>query len=111
VLGDVRATAVVELAGDREVVVAVDRRDLTLRDERADLVGVRAVPDEVTAADDPADPEPLDALERRLEGGEVGVDVGDDRDPALVPARDARARRPCRMPSRQSAPLRPTVRT
>ena len=50
VLGDVRAAAVVELAADRVVVVAVDRRDLALLDQPAHLVRVRAVADEVPAA-------------------------------------------------------------
>ena len=49
---DVRAAAVVEVARDRVVVVAVDRRDLALGDQRADLVGVRAVADQVAAAVD-----------------------------------------------------------
>ena len=80
VLGHVGAAAVVEVARDRVVVVAVDGRDAALLDQRADLVGVRAVADQVAAAVDTRDAELLDALERRLQCGEVGVDVGDDSD-------------------------------
>ena len=80
VRGDVRAAAVLEVAGDRVVVVAVDRRDLALGDQRAHLVGMRAVADQVAAAVDALDPELVDARERGLQRGQVGVDVGDDGD-------------------------------
>jgi len=77
VLGrDVRAAAVLEVAGDGVVELAVDGRDLALGDERADLVGMRAVADEVVAAVAVLHAEFVDAFQR----GEVGVDVGDDRD-------------------------------
>ena len=78
--GDVGAAAVVEVAGDRVVVVAIDRRDLALGDQRAHLVGVRAIADEVAAAVDALDAELVDAPERRLQRGEIGVNVGDDGD-------------------------------
>jgi hypothetical protein len=42
---------------------------------------MRAVADEVAAAVDPLDAELLDAGEDRLTGGQVRVDVRDDRDP------------------------------
>ena len=80
VLGDVRAAAVVELAADRVVVVAVDRRNLTLLDQRAHLVRVRAVADEIAAAVQAVDPDRVDRLKARLERRQVAVDVGDDRD-------------------------------
>jgi hypothetical protein len=78
---DVRAAAVVEIARDRVVVVAVDRRDRALLDQRADLARVRPVADEVAAAVHALDPELVDTRERSLERRQVGVDVGDDRDP------------------------------
>ena len=65
--------------GDRVVVVAVDRRDPIL-DQRADLVRVRAVADQVAAAVHALDAELLDPRQRGLERREVGVDVGDHRD-------------------------------
>ena len=80
VLGDVRAAAVVEVAGDRVVVVAVDRRDPAVLDQPAHLVRVRAVADQVAAAVDRVDADRVDRLEAGLERREVGVDVGDDRD-------------------------------
>ena len=79
VLVDVRAAAVLEVAGDRVVVVAVDRRDLPLGDQRADLVRMWPVADQVATAEDPRDPELVDALERSLERRQVAVDVGDHR--------------------------------
>jgi len=82
VRGDVRAPAIVEVSSDRVVVVAVDRRDHALGDQRADLVRVRSVADEIAAAVDPLDPELVDPCERGLQGGKVGVDVGDDGDGA-----------------------------
>ena len=66
VLGDVRATAVLEVPSDGVVVVPVDRRDAALLDQPADLVGVRAVADEVAAAVDALDAQLLNSLERRL---------------------------------------------
>ena len=83
VLGHVRAAAVVELAGDRVVVVAVDRGDTALLDQPADLVRVRAVADEIAAAVDRVDADRVDRLEARLERWQVAVDVGDDRDRGL----------------------------
>jgi hypothetical protein len=41
---------------------------------------VEAVADQVTAAVDPFDAEPFDALERGFERGQVAVDVSDDGD-------------------------------
>ena len=84
VLGDIRAAAVLQVAADRVVVVAVDRRDLPLLDQPADLVRVRAVADEIAAAIDRVDPDRVDRLEARLERGQVAVDVGDDRDAVQV---------------------------
>ena len=49
--GDIRAAAVLEVACDGVVVVAVDRRNVALGDQGADLVGVRAVANEVAAAE------------------------------------------------------------
>ena len=80
VLGHVRAPAVVELARDRVVVVAVDRRDRAVLDQAADLVRVRAVADEVPAAEQPVDADRVDRLKARLERRQVPVDVGYDRD-------------------------------
>ncbi len=77
---DVGAAAVLEVPRDRVVVVAVDRRDRPLLDQRAHLVGVRAVADQVPAAVDALDLELVDPPERGLERREVGVDIGDHRD-------------------------------
>ena len=77
----VGAAAVFEVAGDGVVVVAVDGGDAARLDQGADLVRVRAVADQVAAAVDRVDIRPLDRLEHGLEGRQVGVDVGDDRDP------------------------------
>src|SRR2546430_13270857 len=52
---------------DRVVVVAVDRRDGALLDERAHLVRVRAVADQIAAAVHPLDAELFDARECRLQ--------------------------------------------
>jgi hypothetical protein len=81
VLVAVGAAAVVEVARDRVVVVSVDSRDGALLDQRADLVRVRAVADQIPAAVDGLNARPLDRLQYRLERRQVGVDVGDDRGP------------------------------
>ena len=78
VLGDVRAAAVVQLAGDRVVVVAVDRRDPAVLNQRAHLVRMRAVADEIPAAVERVDADRIDRLEAGSERREVGVDVGYD---------------------------------
>jgi hypothetical protein len=91
-LGDVGAAAVLEVAREGVVVVAVDRREAQLLDPRAHLVRVGAVADEVAAADQRIDVERLDGLKARLERGEVAVDVGDDRD-AVEAAEARRGRR------------------
>ena len=64
VLGDVRAAAVIELAADRVVVVAVDRRDPALLDQRAHLVRMRPVADQIAAAVDASTP--IASIARRL---------------------------------------------
>jgi hypothetical protein len=79
VLGHVRAPAVVEAAGDRVVVVAVDRGDRTVLDQAAHLVRVRAIADEVSAAEQPVDANRVDRREACLERRQVAVDVGDYR--------------------------------
>jgi hypothetical protein len=66
VLVAVGATAVLEIAGDGVVVVAVDRGDPALLDQTADLVRVRAVADQVAAAVDDVHTRPVDRLEYRL---------------------------------------------
>jgi hypothetical protein len=80
VRGDVGAPAVVEVAADGVVVVAVDRRDVALLDEPADLAGVRAVADQVPAAVDDVDANRVDRGQARLQGGQVAVYVGDNGD-------------------------------
>jgi ArsR family transcriptional regulator, arsenate/arsenite/antimonite-responsive transcriptional repressor len=52
-----------------------------LLDQRAHLVRVGGVADEVASAVDGIDVGPLKRLEYRVQGRQVGVDVGDDRDP------------------------------
>jgi hypothetical protein len=79
-LRHVGTAAVLEVARDRVVVVAVDRRDAALLDQRAHFVRMGAVADQIAAAVDPLDAELLDARERRLERRQVAVDVGDDGD-------------------------------
>ena len=79
VLGDIRAAAIVEVAGDRVVVVSVDRRDLPFGDQLANLVGVRAVAHEIAAAKHALDPELLDPRKRSFKRRQVAVDVGDNR--------------------------------
>jgi hypothetical protein len=81
---DVCAPAVLEIAGDRVVVVAVDRRNLPLLDQHAHFVGVRAVADQVAAAVELLDADRVDRVEARLERGQVGVNVRDDCDPVHV---------------------------
>jgi hypothetical protein len=92
VRGDVCAAAVVEVARDGAVVVAVDRRDLPFGDQRDDFVGVRPVADEVASAEHALDAELVDAGEGGFERREVAMDVGDDSDPieAVLPLVDAR---------------------
>jgi hypothetical protein len=70
-LVDVRTTAVLEIAGDRVVVVAVDRRDRALGNPRADLVGMRAVPDEIAAAVEVGDAELIDPRQRAWSPGRL----------------------------------------
>jgi len=82
--GGVRATAVLFLARYRVVVVAVDRRDPALGDQVAHLVRVRAVSDHVTAAVDTLDTKILDLPQRGPQRRQVGVDVCDDSDRAVV---------------------------
>ena len=65
-LVDVGAAAVVVVARDRVVVVAVDRRDPALLDQRADFVRMRAVTDQIAAAVHALDAELLDPVERRI---------------------------------------------
>ena len=79
---DVGAAAVLEVPADGVVVVAVDRGDRASLDQRADLVRMRAVADQIAAAVDVVDAE-LGSIrsERRLERRQVGVDICDDRDP------------------------------
>ena len=77
---DVGAAAVLEVATDRVVVVAVDGWDRALLDCGADLVWMRAVADQVAAAERRIDFEPLDLSECRLERGKVRVDVADNGD-------------------------------
>jgi hypothetical protein len=81
VLVAVGAAAVVEVARNGVVVVAVDGGDAALFDQTADLVRVRAVADQIPAAANGVHVGPLDRLQNRLQGGHVGVDVGDDGDP------------------------------
>jgi hypothetical protein len=80
VLVDIGAAAVLEVAGDRVVVVSVDGRDAALFDQLADFVRVRAVSDQVAAVIDSLCPQRIDSLERGLERRKVGVRVGDDGD-------------------------------
>ena len=68
---DVGAAAVLEVAADRVVVVAVDRRDGPFGDQRADLIGVRPVADEVAAAVDALDSELVDPCQRRSRAGRL----------------------------------------
>ena len=63
VRGDVCAAAVLFVARDGVVVVPVDRRGPTLGDQRADLVRVWPVTDEVPSAEHVLDPEALDPRE------------------------------------------------
>jgi hypothetical protein len=86
----VGAAAVLEVAGDRVVVVAVDRRDAARLHQRADVVRVQSVADEVAAAVDRLDPKLGDPGERGLERRQVGVNVGDDGDALAhaAPSRD-----------------------
>ena len=74
----ISAAAVLFFACDRVVVVAIDRGDLLLLDQRAHLVGMRAVADQIAAAVDALDAELIDPGKPRLQGEEIGVDVGDD---------------------------------
>jgi hypothetical protein len=56
----VGAAAVVEVAGDGVVVVAVDRGDAAPLDQGANLVRVRPVADQIAAAVDGVNTSPLD---------------------------------------------------
>jgi hypothetical protein len=76
----VRAPTVLEVAGDGVVVVAVDGRDAPVLDQRAHVVRMRAVPDQVAAAVDGVDADVLDGREGRLQSRLVRVDVRDHRD-------------------------------
>jgi hypothetical protein len=69
----VGAAAVVEVAADRVVVVAVDRRNVPGRDHGADLVWMRSVSDEVTAAVDRPDAKLGDSLECGVKGLQIRV--------------------------------------
>ena len=75
VLGHVRAPAVIEVARDRVVVVAVDRRNPTLLDQPTNLVRMRTVTDQVTAAVDRVDANRIDRLEAGLQRRQVAVDI------------------------------------
>jgi len=85
VLVSVCAATVIEVAGDGVVMVAVDRGDAAPLDQSADLVRVRPVADQIAAAVDGVDASPVDRLEHRLKGRQVGVDVGYDRRPPHRP--------------------------
>src|SRR5204863_7025450 len=73
--------AVLQAPRNRVVVVAVDRRDGPLLDQRADLVRARRIADEIPAAVDRIDVQALDLAQAGPQCGEVAVDVGDDRNP------------------------------
>ena len=61
--------------------MVADQADLAaLPDERRALVRLRAVADHVAQAPDPVDPRSVCFGEHRLEGGQVGVDVTDQRE-------------------------------
>jgi hypothetical protein len=87
VRGDVGAAAVVEVAADRVVVVAVEGWDRLRFDRRADFVRVRSVADQVAAAVDAFHAESLDFGEGGLERRQVRMDVGDHGDPGHRRAR------------------------
>jgi hypothetical protein len=91
VLVDIGAAAVVEIAGDRIVVVSVDGRDAALFDQRADLVRVRAVSDQVAAAIDGLRRQLIDSLESGLEGRKVGVRIGEEGDAQVLAANSTSA--------------------
>ena len=78
-MGDICAAAVVQVAGDRIVVVAVDRRDPPLRYQTADLVRIRAVADEIAAAVGRIDTDLLDRIRTGLERRQIAMDVSDYR--------------------------------
>ena len=80
VLVHVRAAAILHVPGDRVVVVAVDRGNRAFLDQRADLIGMGAITDEVTTAIDALDSQLVDPPEGRLQGRKVGVNVGDHGD-------------------------------
>ena len=65
---------------DAEIVVPAERQRGALAHEPAALVGLRPVADQVAEAPELVGLLALDLGEDRLEGVEVGVDVGDDCD-------------------------------
>jgi hypothetical protein len=81
VLGDVRAPAILEVTGDRVVVIAIDRGDATCLDQRADLVGIGAIADKIAPAVGRVDADRVDRREARLERRQVAVNISDDCDP------------------------------
>jgi len=66
------------------IVVAADRRDAALAQEREGLVGEQPVVEQVAAADDPIDAEPVDLYERVAQRVDVRVHVAEDRQPRHV---------------------------
>ena len=70
-----------ELAENRQIVVADQGQRAALGDEARALVGLRAVADHVAEAPGLVDPRRAPDLgEHRFEGGQVRVDVRDDRE-------------------------------
>jgi hypothetical protein len=102
--GRVEAAAVVQVARDRVVVVAVDGRDAAVLDHAANLVRARAVADKVAAAVDVVDAELLGPAKHGLERRHVGVDVGDDGDEPVHRGVASRRRSSEGPPGRSVAP-------
>jgi hypothetical protein len=76
----VRTATLVAVEAGPVVVVAHDDREALGREALEHLVGPRGIPDQVAQRVPGIDPGILDVGERRLEGREVGVNVGEDRD-------------------------------
>ena len=77
-LGGIAALAGIEPIDDVLIPAALAGGDLALADQLHHLIGLRAIPHQITQAGDVFNPLAIDIGQHRFGGGKVGVQAGDD---------------------------------